>query len=503
MQDQEFTEDQVSENLENQQSEFTAPETETLPGFNIENADLPEQETVVFSQPVENTTAEQFEGPVQTIYSADIVEDEELFGKYEIKNWDFNSRLYKIFAFAAIFNILFVVAVAQTNILRAKACDSPLVGGFCQVLDTLYVGGKILGTDNEFVSEPYEKREIEDAEIVWLDQTGIEPPLNYPTGYFQIANPEMFEPLPNPDNSGFPTVVNTAPMNPTTQNSNPVMPNPSNNSGVFSRPQKLAKPNKNAIPKDLPDGIIIPSTEDNTKTKNPTVADNKNKNKTPEQTDSKQPDIKSAAVDEVKINRQPFDDFGIGINEKRDKEKLDLTKPFELVMAGQINKDGTIDTAPDKSRFIRQRGDEKLIEVAKEAIEAIGESGILRYLSNLDVEQLNLQLVQTDNEIKVIIISDQKTASQAKTKASALNVFLIGAKAFAKTDDEKLMLEGAKVTNDGKNFVINFNLTKEIAHPMINRALEKVEAKRKEREAEQKKPNSTAQTANPKENTSK
>ena len=311
------------------------------------------------------------------------------------------------------------------------------------------------------------------------------------------------DPLANLDNSGFPSIVNQAPpmSNPTSPN--PIMPSVPNNSGVMNRRQRLPKSNKNAIPNDLPTGININPTEDQTDSKtpkDPTVAENTG-DKTKEKPDPKQPDIKSDPVGSVKINRKPYDDFGIDVNEKVAKENLDLTQPFELIMDGAITKDGKIDTAPNKSRFIKQTGDEKMIAVAKEAIEAIGESGILGYLSNLDVEKVNLQLIQTENEIKVVIISDQKTASKAQTKASALNIIISGAKTFAKTDDEKALLQGATITNKDKNFIINFNLSKEIAHPMIKRALEKVEAKRKA--AEQTKPNSTAQTVNQNTNTSK
>ncbi|MGI9055421.1 MAG: hypothetical protein ACR2F2_06425 [Pyrinomonadaceae bacterium] len=498
MQDQEFITDQSSENIENQEPVSAAHETETLSGFNP-GAEQIEQETVVFSQPAENFA----DAPTVQAVSPD---EDELFGKYEIKNWDFTPRIYKIFAASAILNILFLLTVAQTNVLRTKACDSPLVAGFCQVLDAVYLGSKILGTDDEFVSKPYEKTELEDAEIVWLDQTGIEPPLTYPAGYFQIANPEMFpaeDPLANPDNSGFPSVVNQAPpmsANPTSPN--PIMPSVTDNSGVMNRRQRLPKTNKNAIPNDLPTGINVTPTEDNTAdSKNPkdstkeNVADNK------EKSDSKQPAITSDPLKKVEINRKPFDDFGVEVNAKVANESLDLTKPFEIVMVGTIRKDGKIDTAPDKSRIIKQIGDEKMLAVAKEAVEAIGESGILGYLSELDVEKVTLQLIQTDNSIKVVIASDQKTPNNAKSKASSLNIIIEGAKFLAKTDDEKALLNGAKVTSDKKNFIINFDLSKEIAHPMIKRALEKAEAKRKA--AEQNKPNSTAQTVNNNVNTSK
>jgi hypothetical protein len=511
MQDQEFTKDQVSENLENQQSEFTLPEAETLPNINVGDADLPEQETVVFSQPVEDPPADQFEVPVQTVSSADTVEDEELFGKYEIKNWDFNPRLYKIFAFSAIFNILFVVAVAQTNILRSKACDSPLVGGFCQVIDTLYVGGKILGTDSEFVDKPYERTELENAEIVWLDQTGIEPPLDYPAGYFQIANPEMYQtvdPLANPDNSGFPTVVNPAPMNP-----NPTMPNPTtvnpttpNSPGVLGRKQRLAKPNKNAIPKDLPDGTNIPTTEDdNTADTKKPEKDPKTENKTGDNTAKTEP--KSDPLTEVELNRRPLIDLGIYVSELLKENKVDLNTPFLVQAKGKLNKDGKIEK--DSYKITQAvSNDQDMLEVINRSISAINDSGYLQYIKQLSGKDLNLMIKQDEQNISAQVESEMESERRAKSLKTTLDLAISLFKSKKQEDikagtsdqndlDDLALLEGAKVEIQGKKIIIKFDVKKEVAQPMVERKL------KISKDDPNTKPNSTAQTANPKENTSK
>lgn len=119
-------------------------------------------------------------------------QEKDLFHGYEIKHWDRSPYLYKIFAAAAIANLLFIAVLAQTNVLTTRGCESPFVGRVCQVLDTIYVGSSILGTDGEFVSKDYDRTEIEDADITYIDVSGATPPLNYPEGYFALANPEVF-----------------------------------------------------------------------------------------------------------------------------------------------------------------------------------------------------------------------------------------------------------------------------------------------------------------------
>lgn len=496
MQDQDFTKDQNLENRENQEGISDAPEVETVPHFNL-NADEPEQETVVFSRPAEA----DFNAP--TVSTG----EEELFGKYEIKSWNFTPRIYKIFAFSAIFNILFLVAVAQTDVLRTKACDSPLVGGFCQVIDTLYVGGKILGEDGEWISADYEKTQIEDADIVWVNKDGMEPPLNYPAGYFQIANPENYM-LPEqvgttPGMSDFPAGISAYP-NPTTSNPtviNPSFPASPNNSGVFNRKQKLPKIKGNEVPMDLPDGINVnPTEEAKTDPKKPnTTKDETTAEKKPEPEKPKQPGLQTMPVAEEAINKKPLQDFGNVVLDKVAKKEVDLNKEFSVVMVGTITDEGKFDQK--KSKYLTTSGDQAMVDVAKSAVEAIGDSGILKYLKAVDVNQIKFELVQNDKEIYVVITSDQKSDQRAKSVSSSLNIFLEAGKGTVKEEDTLALLNASTVESKGKTFVLNFKLEKPFAQEMIKRQLEKAEAKRKL--AEEAKPNSTAQKTNTQENSGK
>ena len=116
----------------------------------------------------------------------------DLLYNYELKTWDLNPRIYKILAVSAIANILALVVIAQTNMLTMRGCDSPFVGRVCQVLDTVYVGKVLLGTEREYIDAEYDRIDLGDADITMIDVSNMEAPLSYPEGYFQIANPEQF-----------------------------------------------------------------------------------------------------------------------------------------------------------------------------------------------------------------------------------------------------------------------------------------------------------------------
>ncbi len=447
-------------------------------------------------------------------------QNKELFQNYEIRNWNFSPRLYKIMGAAAIFNLLTILVLGQTNILTTRGCDTAFVSSICQVIDTVYVGSALFGTDSAFESRNYEKTELEDADITYIDVSGQTPPLQYPEGYFALANPEEFAAMQNAtgDFSNFPSTIPGIPGIPT----NPTIDNGTN---LMNMPQVTPTPNNNAIMGDLPtsefsispnpvpapkmnNGIKSsrtfprkpPKMKNSSPNKLPNFEDKttaKNKEKSEEKTEDKQPDISSLPVDESKLNKKPLEDF---VNNSvlpglaKTENKLDLSKPFLVVMEGAITKDGKLDKDPKKSKFIRREGDEEMIDVAKAAIEAVGDSGMLGYLRDLGVEKVNFTFVQDDKQIYAIISSDQPSEAKARTVSSGLNFLLNFAKGSGKVEEDvKTLLNSAKVEPKGKSFVLNFTIPKLIGQEMINRKLQEAEANKK---AEQNKPNSTAQTVN-------
>ena len=271
----------------------------------------------------------------------------------------------------------------------------------------------------------------------------------------------------------------------------------------MNRRQRLPKANKNAIPSDLPTGINVNPTEDTTAdAKNPkdSTKENVADNKKPEEKEKpKQPGLNTMPVAEEIINKKPLQDFANTVVDKVGNKEIDLSKAFSVVMVGTITDDGKFDQK--KSAYLKSSGDQAMIDVAKSAIEAIGDSGILTYLKRLDVNQIKFELVQNDKEIYAIITSTQKSENDAKKVSSGLNGYLTIGKMTVKEEDTLALLNAAKVESKDKTFLLNFNIEKVIAQQLIKRQLEKAEAKRKA--AEQTKPNSTAQTANKNANTSK
>ncbi len=431
-------------------------------------------------------------------------QEKELFESYEVKTWTLTPRIYKIIAAAAAFHLLAVVFVAQTNLLTRRGCDSPFVSQICQVLDAVYVGSSIIGTDSAFVDKDYENNELADADITFIDATGETPPLVYPEGYFALANPEQFAAMQNTDFNFDPNnPISGIPGIPT----DPAMPN---GTDLMNTPQVVPTPNNDAIKGTIPDSpfsfgganpmpknppirrIRIPRspkikntspdklpgfeglTADNKK--NPVPPTNANTDvKKPGEADKGQKPLESEAVAGVEINRKPFEDLGDALNDKIDKKEIDLSKPFSVVLDGTITNDGKLDAK--KSKFIKFTGDEQMVNVAKDAIEAVGNSGFLGYLKNNGIDRVNFTMVQDDKQIYVLIVSDQKTPEKAATTASGFNTLISGIKILDQNglkkldDNSKTLVNNSKVSSDGKNFVLNFTIPKQNAQDLINKSL--------------------------------
>ncbi len=462
-----------------------------------ENIQAQTQETEQFTQP--------FPESVQVPVREESNEPPTFLKGYEISNFKLSPNFYKILAVATVFNLLFIFAFAQGNLLTRKGCESPFVRTVCGVLDTVYVATMVYDTDSQYVVKEYDKTEIGDAEeITYIDVSGETPPLTYPAGYFALANPEQY--IQSPDgtftNLNVPQTIDTYPSGSIT----PTMP--STSPDIMDMPQKLPPINRNPVIGSIADSPIrrsrknstldndspakLPDFDDDVADKD--TKEDKDKKPDKKKNEEKEPEINSDAVTAVEINKKPFEDFSTMVLAKMSGDpKPDLTKPFMVVMQGAIKEDGTLDRNPKKTGFIKESGDQEMINLAKSAIEAVGDSGVLGYLRNLDIDNVNFTLVQDEDEIFAIITSKLPTPERANSKATSFNnliqvAFFADANGIKKLgDDEKLLLKNAKASSDKKNFVLKFKMPKKEAHEMIQRNLEKEKEKRKQ-EA-----NSTAQ----------
>lgn len=428
---------------------------------------------------------------------------------YELRNWNFTPRIYKIIGISALINVLAIFVFAQTNLLTRKGCDSPFVSTVCQVLDTVYLSKVVLGTETDYIDNPdYVKQNLGDADITFIDVSNVGPPLSYPAGYFPLANPEDFttneegevvrkSDIEIVDTPGFNTPY--TPPAPTRVTPPIVRNNPPN---LRSTRPNYPKRNKNPIIEgDLPkspisgDGNDTAENEDTTDNKNPTgkkpekgeTAENKKPEKNPEVNPNSANESKSVA--DVQINKAPIEDLGEYVNKiiKEDKE-FSLQTPFLVEAKGRLKKNGRFDA--DTFKYIKaESSNEKMIEIVKQSIEAMDAAGYLQYLEKLSGKDLRILLQQDDKNISAVVESELESAQRATSIKSGLALYIALTKKKKSGDgadegdkDDLQLLNNANVETNGNKIIIKFVIPNPTAQDLIRRKL--LEQKQKEKQKE-------------------
>ena len=429
------------------------------------------------------------------------MEDLNLLQDYEIKAWDITPRFYKIIGASAVINVLFFAVLGNTNLLNSRACDSPFVSKVCQVLDTVYVGARLYSGDKDYVVKDYTQTSIDDSDVVWIDQTGVGPKFSYPVGYFKPEENEFGDEMAINSETPF----NNIPSTPDSVFSNPLPPMSNNGGSSLNRKQRLPKRNRNPVSGKLADSpfSIADDKDDKKKGDKPkndspsklpdldgTVAKN-DKDKNKKDPDNKKPKknpieentaVKSDPVKAIDINRKPLDDFVDEVLAKWSSKEVDLSQQFLIKMTGEITKNGRLNRK--KSRFAEAKGNEAIVNIAKRAIESVGDSGWLGYLSDVDLKKLDLTLAQNNSQFVAVVVSKANSPERANTVSSLLRktiqaVLFAHNNGFKKQgEDELTLLRAAKITSEGDLVKINFNLAKPIAQKMIDEQLREYQAKK-------------------------
>ncbi|MFL6373567.1 MAG: hypothetical protein ACJ73D_02760 [Pyrinomonadaceae bacterium] len=163
----------------------------------------------------------------------------------------------------------------------------------------------------------------------------------------------------------------------------------------------------------------------------------------------------AASAQDLKINEQPLRDFSKQVKDQIDNKQVDVTKPFSLEMAAVIRDDGRLDK--NASKFTSESGDPKMVQVAKDAIMAMGESGYFGYLQQAGISQATLTVSQTQQIFTGNVHSSQNRF-QAALMTSGINTMLSIGRSQKMDANEKLIIDNTRASHDGGNIDINCTL---------------------------------------------
>ncbi|HBB98853.1 MAG TPA: hypothetical protein DC054_26040 [Blastocatellia bacterium] len=303
--------------------------------------------------------------------------------------------------------------------------------------------------DVSFVDRPYTRTEIEDADI--LDYSTEK--FHYPEGYWAMDQQGM-PPLPQfPVTPAYtPTSVSPA-LNPSPTPS--VTPTPTPTPPVLiagNNGDGKASAGKGAEPKPSPTATPDKSVE--LAQKELEAASKKTGIEIPEEGD---------------INKAPFKALAMYATDLRDHNKLDFNKPFEISIETTLDKDGKL----VKPTVTRKSGDETLVDLGKELVGAMNDSGVLFYLKKINEDKpgtkVTFTIKQDGNEVVATVESEASSADSANKLSRGFGLMLLAGAASRKGHDEEILLKSTRVSADSNKIV--FKLT--MAHQDVVEIVQK------------------------------
>jgi hypothetical protein len=325
------------------------------------------------------------------------------------------------------------------------------------VRDTFNVAALL--TDTGYVDKAYTKTEIsEDVQMLQLPPAKF----RYPEGYFATETQLQLAQA----------IQATAPAPPMTVDLRQIStPTPS--------PTPEASPSIAAEASPVASPVASPTvaTADNSKPETP---------KTPEQAEAELNRIAAennvVRPNENEINTRPLKDWLARADAMRNKGELDLTSAIEITIAAKLNPECKLIDA----NVVQKTGDARLLEVAKEMVGAIGDSGMLSFLRDpkkvkdpkiVTCEEMPLLLtIKLDQtEINAKVETEADSPERAMQMASGYNGLLAFGQFSAKLrgKDEEVLYRNTKVTSEDKKILVNFSMPRQTASEMLKKQLTK------------------------------
>ncbi|HET8781237.1 MAG TPA: hypothetical protein VFM63_02375, partial [Pyrinomonadaceae bacterium] len=175
--------------------------------------------------------------------------------------------------------------------------------------------------------------------------------------------------------------------------------------------------------------------------------------------------------EETAINKKPLKDFAAHANDLKNQGKLDLNKPFRIVIEAELD----ANTKLQNPRFVEKEGDETVVNLFGQLVAALNDSGFLTYLSPISKDNpgstVRITVKQGENEVVASVESETTSPERAKSLASVLNNLLyFGAGSRAGKDEEKIM-KNTNATPEGKKVVVNFSMPRQDVVDMIKKQM--------------------------------
>ena len=359
----------------------------------------------------------------------------ELFERFEVNRAPRWQVLTKLVGASLVLHLVFVWMVIYVPAFR----------------DTLNIAAIIAST--KFVDKDYEATQIrDDVQLVQLSDK-----FRYPDGYFQfesqLAAGQVPGQTPTPDPFA-PRIISQASKESKVDPEASPSPSPEVSASPAASPGASVSPSAAAVAQASPSPS--PLTPDEAQ---------KELEKTAEQNNITLPE-------ENEINKKPLKDLAAQMNDLKNEGKLDLNKPFEIVIEAELNDQAKLINA----RFKKKEGDAILQDLFSRMVTALNDSGLLIFLRPISNDNpgatVTITIKQGAKEVLASVESEASSPGSAVKLAKDYNNMLaLGAWSRAGKDEGELM-KNSTATLNGKKVVVNFSMPRQTVIDMLKKQLE-------------------------------
>ena len=315
------------------------------------------------------------------------------------------------------------------------------------VRDTVNLAALIAST--RFVDRDYRSTQIgDDVQLVQLNEK-----FRYPDGYFategQFANETSGQRAAHDPFA--PKIISMA----------------GSERDVDPEPSPSPSPEASPSPAASPDASVIAESD---------PANANRAQLTPEEA---QKELERAAAqsdvplpDENEINKRVLKDFAAYANNLKEKGKLDLSKPFEVVIEAELDEKGKL----KNPHFSKKQGDENLVDLFGRMVAALNDSGFLTYLQPISKDnpgaKVKITIKQGEKEVLASVESEASSPERAESLAKALNILLHYGAGSRAGKDEEVLMKNTNASPDGKKVVVHFSMPRQSVVDMIKKQLD-------------------------------
>lgn len=340
------------------------------------------------------------------------------------------------------------------------------------VRDAFNLASLIAGT--RFVDKPYNKTEIADeVQLVELPSDKF----HYPEGYFAPEGQANVLLPPPPIVPPFVAQAQPPAVQPELAPS--PLPSPSPSPSATATPVATPFPMP-PIPRSRRRVSTRPPTETIAQAKvSPTPNASPSPSQSPAMTaDQAQTELDKAAIKnnldlpkEGEINKKAMKDFATYAKDLKDQGKLDLNKPFEIVIEAELDEDGKLKNA----KFTKKAGDPNLVDLFGHMVSALNDSGFLIYLKPVDKDNPGSKVVftikQGETEVLATVESEASSERSARLLALGFNKLLSYGADSRAGKDEEVLLRSTSAEPSGKKIVFNFTMPRQAVVDLIKKQL--------------------------------